>query len=33
MDAVHKKMYGVGIVLRPTYAEGADLLLIGVTIG
>jgi len=32
MGAVHKKMDEVGIVLRLTYAEGADLLLIGVTL-
>ena len=31
MDAVHQKVGGVEIGLPPTYAEGADLLLIGVT--
>ena len=32
MDTVHKKMDGTEIVYRLTYAEGADLLFIGVTL-
>jgi hypothetical protein len=32
MDAMHKEMDGVEMVLLPTYAEGADLLLIGITL-
>jgi hypothetical protein len=32
MDAVHKKIDGVEIMLPPTYAKCADLLLIGVTL-
>ena len=33
MEDLHEKMYGVEIVLRPTYAEGAYFLLIGITLG
>jgi hypothetical protein len=31
MDAVHKKVDGVEIVLRPTYPEDAELLLVEAT--
>jgi hypothetical protein len=32
MDAMHEKIDGFKMVLQPTYAEGANLLLIGVTL-